>query len=364
MKILTVHRKLPIHIDDLVFEAKEGYKYIVPNHIATQFQNVPVVDLQPFINKKDVRGHVSYKNSRLFISRTGGIGDIFFIARVVQEIKKQYENVYTEFACSPRFSPAITSFLIPHVVDKYQNLIIPYPSYEKCDYFFTFEGFVEMNEDALTTNVYDLIAKDKFFIEIGNNHTVDLRLSSKWDEQAKELLDKVGNPPMIGMQMKASAILRTYPYPQQEKLIKMLKELGYKVLLLGRKDSIEEMLRVYKWDISNIIFPYTDEIKGSLELSAAFVKHCKALIAPDSAFVYIGDSFNIPTIGIYSPIASELRVAGLNVHAIETIDGCFNCGRHGVAPCPWSKDGWSPCLKAIEPEHILYLVKEIFNEKN
>jgi ADP-heptose:LPS heptosyltransferase len=164
------------------------------------------------------------------------------------------------------------------------------------------------------------------------------------------------------MQVNASAILRTYPYDYQNQLIKLFGKKGFKTLLLDHEESIISMIKAGIFDreaVEYIVTPYSKEITGSILLSIALVKRCKLLIAPDSFFVYVGDSFGIPTLGIYSPINSMLRAHGLNVYALDVVDGCYNCSKHTQSPCPWSKDTWSPCLKSIKPEYVDFAVSEI-----
>jgi ADP-heptose:LPS heptosyltransferase len=354
-------------MDDTVLHTRQGHSYIIPDHLATSFQNTPseMCTITPFENEKELKEKTNYTGKRLLINRTGGIGDFFFICRTVHEIKKQYKNVFAEFTCAPRYQNAITSLLMPHIIDKSNTILIPYPSYEMCDYFFTFEGFLEDTREASRVNAFDLVGRDKFFIDVGMNHTTPVNIPPVADEQAQELLKGITQP-MVGIQIKATAILRTYPTHQLLDLMHLLIEKGYKVVLIDKKPNIEALIQGglrKEGLLDKVILPYSDTIAGSLEVSAALIKHCHLLIAPDSSLVYIGDSLGTPTISLYGPVSSYLRAKGLNVYAIEAKGGCYNCYRHGSSGCPWSNDGWSCCLKKIRPDTIFNLAVDIIDGK-
>lgn len=366
MKLMTVKvPKVPITVDNEIITAKEGFQYIIPEHLASQFEGIPHMGLSDFVNEKELKQATDYTGKRLLVSRTGGYGDILFIARSLMEIKKNFKGVYIEFASAPRFSSIIKDFLYPYLVDEVSSILLPYTHYQRCDYFFTFEGIVEDNKKAEQVNAFELIAQDKFFVDIGNDHSVPLKIPAKYEEQAEEI-SKEWDSPVIGLQVKASAILRTYPYIYQNALISYLGEKGFKVLLLDKQDVIENYLAngTYNKELHKYILkPYSDKVKGSFSLNVALIKRCKMLVAPDSVFVYIGDSLGIPTMGIYTPVTSSLRVSGLNVYAWDVVDGCMNCNIHGTSPCHWSNNMWSPCLKSIKPDYVATAIFEILEGK-
>ena len=93
----------------------------------------------------------------------------------------------------------------------------------------------------------------------------------------------------------------------------------------------------------------------------ALVEKCSLVIAPDSAFIYIAESLGVPVIGLYGPFSSELRTKGLNVHTIESTGVCYNCCEHSAEPCRMSQDSGSPCLKAISPQMVLEVAKDILS---
>jgi len=364
VQILKAKAKIPIKLDDATITVREGFKYIIPNELKSTFESSPYFDVEEFLNTKEITEPVDFTGKRILAIRTGGYGDLLFIARSLLEIKKNFKNTYIEFACAPRFSALIKECLYPDIVDEVSFTLLPYPHYEKCDYFVSFEGIIEDNPAAMDTNAFELIAKTKFFIDIGLDHTVPLKIPSKYEEQVGELSKDWGDISVIAMQVKPSAIMRTYPYEYQNQLIKLLGKRGFPTLLLERQSSLDFMFKknIYDEEAKKyILTPYSDTIKGSLGLSITLVKKCKLLITPDSFLTYVGDSLGIPTLGIFSPIGSMFRVSGLNVYALDTYGdfSCYHCNIHSTSPCHWANDMWSPCLKAIFPEYVEYSVIEI-----
>ena len=361
MQILKAKNRVPVKIDDDIITVKEGYKYVVPNHLGVSFEGSPYFETEDFINKKEVPGPVDYTDKKITTIRTGGFGDLMFIARSLMEIKSKFKGTYIEFATAPRFSSLVREFFYPDIVDEVSTILLPYTHYEKCDYFVSFEGFIEDNKEACKTNAFTLIAEQKFFIDIGLDHTVPLKIPTKYLEQA-ETISSTWDSPVIAMQVKASAVLRTYPYPYQNRLIHLLGKRGFKVLLLDKQSNLEGMFKTEIYDkeaMEHILTPYSDNIPGSLGLSIALSQKSKMIVTPDSFFTYVGDSLGIPTLVIFSPVGSMFRASGLNVYALDVVEGCYNCAKHGISPCHWSNDSWSPCLKAVMPEFVEYSVFEI-----
>jgi len=363
MQIITSKMKVPIRIDDDIITVKEGYKYVVPNHLSASFEGSPYCEAVDFYNGKEVPGPVDYTGKRIIAIRTGGFGDLMFVARSLLEIKRKFKDTYIEFATAPRFSSLVREFFYPDIVDEVSIILLPYPHYEKCDYFVSFEGFIEDNPEAYKTNAFTLIANQKFYVDIGLDHTVPLKIPIKYVEQAEEI-SKEWDAPVIAMQVKASAILRTYPYPYQNRLIHLLGRRGFKVLLLEKQDNLEGMLKFGAYDeeaSKYILTPYSKNIQGSLGLSIALAQKSKMIVTPDSFFTYVGDSLGVPTIGIFTPVNSRYRAMGLNVYALDVVgeNSCGNCQLHSYSPCHWSNDTWSPCLKAILPEYVEYSIIEI-----
>ena len=86
-------------------------------------------------------------------------------------------------------------------------------------------------------------------------------------------------------------------------------------------------------------------------------------IAPDSMFIHIAGAFRIPTIGLYGPFPSALRMKYFTRSiGIDAKTNCSPCFKHSHHPC--DKGDPSPCMAMIQPKHILEAFDEITKEEN
>ena len=329
---ITAKNDCTFHLEGIDIRAKKGFQFITTHAVATIFLQSGQCEVDSFYNTKEIKEKIDFTGKKLLVARTGGLGDFFFILRTLIDIRKKYKDVSITFCCSPKYMSFLRTYFYPHVLTSIEPIIIKHNLFDNCDHFITFEGYIETERAGRKYNAFYL-ASQKFHKNISSDHHIELRLPPIYQEQAKELSKQWGRP-VIGMQLKASAQLRTYPYKYQKEVIKLMDKLGYDTLLLDNKENIEEVINL--WDeetMKYVKFPFNSTIKPSLDLTIALVPHCSLIIAPDSLFVYVGDSFNVPTIGLYSVVSSQLRAAGLNVYALETTgNNCANCGTMVISP--------------------------------
>jgi ADP-heptose:LPS heptosyltransferase len=376
MKLIMPTRKFTIEVDKTPIDMVPNKKYLCPNFfVENVFENnqmlQSIVRISNFINGKELVEHVDFTNKRLFISRTGGVGDFFFILRSVKQIKDKYKGVHVTFACAIRYM-SIVKCLFTGLVDDVISIPYTIAPYERCDYYFTFEDYIENNPDAKHINAFELMSR-RFHVDIEGSHSMPIHLYSKYYDQAKKVTEDWNieidpttlQKKLIGLQLTATAILRSYPIQYIAILIKRFYELGYKVLLLEKRKTIEEIYERPEMKDVRVLLPYNRDVEGSFELSVALAKECSLIIAPDSVFTYIADSLNVPVITLYSPFTSKLRAKNLNVYAIDVFEGCINCCKHSDMPCSYSNDmdGYSPCMKAIKPDFVSVLAQKILNGK-
>lgn len=361
MKLIRVKNKFTLYSDGVyLVEFKHGKEYIVPDGFVDSMRaNEPNVDkllqVKDFLNQKALTGPVDYTGKQLLVTRTGGYGDMFFLTRSVLEIKKTFSDVKVTFACGHRYLDLLQMFPI---FDKTMAIPIPVEEYERCDYFFTFEGYIETNPEACQVNAYELIAR-KFFITLPPDHHVPLTVPLRHLTDAETVI-REWTRPVVAIQPRATAQLRTWPIEHLGRLVKRLDQMGYDVLLLDREDVANDYAK--KIGIK-VLTPWTNGVKGSFGLCVALIRKCVLVICPDSVFTYVGDSLEVKTIALYGPFSSELRAKNLDVYAIEMPDGCYNCCAHTPFPCSRSVDGWSPCLKSITPEMVLSLADIVLKER-
>lgn len=363
MKLLKPKKFFEIDHGGFCIAFKPSFSYICPESFVDLIRSHPyygaLVNEGDFVNLKEVTSSVDYTNRKLLITRTGGIGDFFFILRSVKEIKDKYFGVNVTFCCGDKYV-SIVKTLFYHLIDNFLTIPPTIVDYDRCDYFFTFENFIELNPLAKKLNVFEFIAKNKFFIELTGGHNLEIKTYQKYNEQAGEIAS-TWTKLVIGIQPTATAVIRTYPIQYISIMVKMFNEMGYDVLFLEGKENVEPLLIHPSMKGVRVLLPFTKEIEGCFELSAVLAGKCKLIIAPDSVFTYVADSLGVPVIVLYSPFSSKLRADKLNVYAIDVPGACYNCCVHSYLPCKHSNDreGYSPCMKAIKPELVFGLAQKI-----
>jgi len=144
-----------------------------------------------------------------------------------------------------------------------------------------------------------------------------------------------------------------------ELALKMIKELGVKIVLVGdRKDSdLGESIRQHSdADIANLCG------KTSLTDLMALMRHFKLFITNDSGPMHIATAFGVPTLAIFGPTTKELGFFpyGKGHRVVEIKDlPCRPCALHGGKKCPL---GHFKCMGLITTDMVFEQAKEMLKE--
>lgn len=171
------------------------------------------------------------------------------------------------------------------------------------------------------------------------------------DKWAKLFLDKFrkNNNKIVGVQLKSSTWVRTWPPEEVIRFIRMLRYAGFTVVVIdngqfGFKDD----------GIINFVGGY------SIREVAAIVKQLDLMITPDSGLLHFSGHFRIPTIAIFGGSDPSCRIKYYPT-VIPISKGKESCEQW---PC-WShsyicnRGVPSPCISIIKAEEIFNIVKEI-----
>ena len=333
---------------------------------------------------------------KLFAMRHGGGGDILFMLTALIEIKRKYKNSRIGIAIreqymglvlqrierekerpdhidqknskelkefnTPRYlrrserekESILTSFSSDedNLINEFHSLPIPLDIWNQYHYHLTFENLIENNPDARKYNAYDLFMKQAG-LDIKQVPPQNKIPYIKIEENEKRFIHMefshlVNGRPKVGIQIKTSSPIRTYPPYNYINIGKKLVEKGYDVYLFGgnNENSLAEQL------IKEIGIGSYNVTQKNLRGSVVTASMMDFFIAPDSMFIHIAGAFNIPVIGIYGPFHSETRMKYMkNSVGIDVQCGCSPCFLHGHQSCP--KGDPSPCFTLITPKIIL-----------
>jgi ADP-heptose:LPS heptosyltransferase len=159
----------------------------------------------------------------------------------------------------------------------------------------------------------------------------------------------------VGIQVKASALCRSYPPHMTTELMSLLNKRDCEVFLFGAPGEVagdDYAGRVTNLTTKNLSF----------RQSCAVLATCDGVIAPDSSLCHVAGAFRLPTVALYGPFKWVERtkyhptIHGINGHA-----PCAPCHHHvrALRGNQWPADG--PCRKSgqcealanIEPRRVV-----------
>lgn len=339
-------------------------------------------------------------NKKLFAMRHGGGGDILFMLTALREIKRRYKDSSIGIAVREQYNELILkrterekerpdhidqknskdfkefkSFQYPrrserekesiltsfktdesdeeiNLIDNIYSLPVPLDIWNQYHYHITFENLIENNPEARRYNAYDLFMKQVGLDikQVPPENKIPIIQLGENEKRFKcmEFPHLTNGRPKVGIQVKTSSPIRTYPPYNYIAIGQRLVEKGYDVYLFGgtNENSLVEQL-----DKEIGIGSY-NVTQSNLRGSIVTASMMDFYIAPDSMFIHIAGAFKIPVVGIYGPFHSETRMKYMrNSVGIDIECGCSPCFLHGYQSCP--KGDPSPCFSLITPEIVL-----------
>jgi ADP-heptose:LPS heptosyltransferase len=375
MKIVTFDR--PFQIQTTALGA--GEPVLVPDGTAAKLANA-----YPFLVRvAAVDGHYHKYQGQpldgrsLLLVRHGGFGDLLFLTPLLRHLDKRYKHAGLAVACGRRYH---TVYLRnPHV-----RRIFTYPvklkDFVSYDYHLFYEGTLETSTDA-GLHAVDLMARHAGVDDVGDPrlvYDVEPALARKAKNILRnELKVKLGEP-TVGLHLRASSPIRTYPLDSSLLVAATLGAAGARVFLLGAEGDWEKT--VGRKLSPPAEFKNVDNLCGrfrTINHTAAFLSRLDLLIGPDSALVHFAGALDVPTVALYGPFPGAVRTK--YYPRCVTLEGryatspaeeeCAPCFKHGPLPCPKAgEDRASPCLRNLEPEAVIraavgILVKERMGTK-
>jgi ADP-heptose:LPS heptosyltransferase len=343
-----------------VFEA--GHSYVMAEDVEAQFRSVsgenlgmshPIEVIYRPYKGEDLTG------KRLMCWRTGGIGDMFFLAPVFRYLKNKYQGCFIRMASGCK-EPLEN---LPEIDELYP---MPFDSklLEDVDYHLMFQGIIESSNDkSKVTHAVDMFYS---YFSIDSTHlpaedkkprlvfTAD---EMKWLETECKNLGITEKDIVIGLQMESSAPLRNYPRDSLKIIVDVLaKEPNVKVILIGsgQQAAVGSFL---KGNYPNVINAVNYDVRKSIVL----INRYNVVIAPDSFIIQMAGALDKPQIGLYGPFSSEVRMKYFrNAIGMEPKVVCSPCYKHDYRAC--IKGFPSPCFSLVTPEDVLEAVDYLRNK--
>jgi len=295
---------------------------------------------------------------RLFIIRSGGIGDLMAVMVGVHILKEKYPDLKVVIGSAEMYRDMFEG---DPSIYKFFPKPYPFEELEKADYFLEFQGLVESGELSRKHNLYDLfLIRFKLEGVPDKEKTPKLFLNDKVDSEIEELFRRFkikNDSPIAGIQIKTSTIVRDYPLMYFRDMIQLLNSEGINTVVIGEPENKDDVINHLLCD-NEKSFDFTD-YGISLNHLFSIINHCDFIIGPDTSGLHIAGALEKPMVGLFGPIPSVLRLGYFkNAIGFDCKTKCAPCFRHGSNRCRFADQfgGYSPCMYLARPETVVDVV--------
>ena len=327
------------------------------------------------------------KLKRILIIKLTSLGDVILAIPSLKAIKENYPDSEVSLLISRRYASLF--YDCPYV-----NRIIPIEeSYKSLRYIrdissnlrrMSFDYIVDLQNNHVTHLITFLSLPHKSF---GFSRKLGFLLTSKtqfpydksvdplssqerilklmgitfkekklifWDTKSPDISRyRLSKDKFIGVNISAARKWETknWPLDNTKRFIDMVhKELkGYKVVLIGDKDSAQRALSLQSSLKQNVV---NLSGKTTLRELIAVIKNLNAFITPDTATLHLAQSLGIPTVALFGPTnPSAHTVRSPNLHIIVKQLSCSFCYK---PVCETYE-----CMSRISPSEVLTSLKEL-----
>lgn len=328
---------------------------------------------------------------KILILRFSSIGDIVLTTPVIRCLKKKFPNAEIHYATKKSFhsiiqhNPYISkvhllndSFMalvselkkerFDYVIDLHHNqrtlilkslLGVKSFSFDKLN----FEKWLMVNfkiNRLPDKHIVDRYLESCETLEVENDGEGLVYLISKQDEVDLKTLPEAFHNGYIGWVIGAKQNTKKFP---SEKIIRVINQLVYPVVLLGGKEDEAEGERIKK-AIANHELQITNACgKFSLNQSASLVRQAKVVVTNDTGLMHIAAAFKKPIISIWGNTIPEFGMSPYfgnhqipnSRFKITNLD-CRPCSKLGYDSCP---KGHFNCMNLHDEKLLAEKIKEM-----
>jgi ADP-heptose:LPS heptosyltransferase len=290
---------------------------------------------------------------KLFIWRTGGIGDICYASPLFSYLKKKYPTCHLSMATGCK-EPLEN---LPEI-DALYSMPFDVSLLNSSDYVMHFQGIIESQSEASKrTHASDMffsylgIDSLQFSAEDKRPRLVFTDTEKQWVESEFQKLQVQKDDYVVGIQVETSSPVRNWPKEKMATVVNILaREPKVKVVLIG--SAAQAVVGNFiKGNNTNVFVATSYTVRQSICLATRY----DLIVAPDSFMVQVAGGLEKPLIGLYGPFPSELRMKYFkNAIALEPKAVCTPCFTHDFRAC--IKGFPSPCFSLISPEDVLQAI--------
>lgn len=290
--------------------------------------------------------NTNYNGKILLLDHYMGVGDALWRTALHREIKRRFKGLKLYVSSQGNYWKLIyqNSPYIDKLVDRIGNP----PYIDGVDYYISDQKCCHV----ISSYSRELDALDALEIWAGleirdkSYHYVVTEDEQKW---ADKFLSKYSRP-IVGVQLKSSTWVRTWPPEQVMRLISMLRYNNITVIVMD-----------------NSSFGFKDE--GIINLAsgynirevAAVIQKVDLMVAPDSGLMHFSCFFNKPTIALFGGSDYKCRLkyytTAYPISKGKQVCDLYPCWSHAYI-CPKGVNP-SPCMDAIKADEVFEIVRQI-----
>lgn len=293
---------------------------------------------------KQFEGEINHSGKILLYDMFAGIGDVLWRTSLFKELKRRNPEIKLYVSSMGNYwKPMLQN---NSDVDKLVDRIGNPPYIDGIDYYVSDRACPHViSQYSREMDALDALEKWAGF-EIRDKSFV-YQITEDENKWANEFLGKYKRH-IIGIQLKSSTWVRTWPVEETIKLIRILRNNGINIVVMdngqfGFKD--DGIINLTGYNIREV---------------AAIIKNVDLMVTPDSGLMHFAGHFRVPTIVIFGGSDYSCRVKYFPT-VTPISKGNISCEQW---PC-WShsymcnKGIPAPCMSAIKAEEIFDMVRQI-----
>ena len=279
---------------------------------------------------------------KVAIHRGGGLGDVLLLTPGIHLLRRTFPEadiwVLTDARNERVFEHTGDASGVTDLMSSYDQA--PF------DAFVELAGYVELAADQ------GVHRSDLFAQALGFTGAESYRMwYTVTDEDREGIVGLVPDVPYVLLQRSGHLPKRNFSQDKLQVLLGIITAAGRHCVVVDN-------------DVSTL--PTTDGVtdlsgKTTVAQLGAVVERATVVVAFDSGVLHLANALSRPTVGLFGPVAPDVRVKGQpNCHII-TGNGYVGCGPCNDEGCKHPVEGGhSRCLSAIPPERIAGMVNNLW----
>lgn len=280
----------------------------------------------------------AHPNLRVLVVRNGGLGDILLTLPAIARLKHDFPDASVSYSTDPQRTRILSANPLITKVYGYPDAYSDAPF----GYVLDLGYWAEMAPGIERYHRSDIFAHAFGYDQVAD-YGFDYQVLPHEREWAQ---GQIGDKPTVAVQVSGTINRRCPPAEWMATLLQRLRSEGYRLVIFGEHGGDQ-------WDADL-------NLAGNSEMwrTFAILEQCVGVVAGDSGVLHAANALNRPVVGIFGPVAPQLRVRNQPLCRTVTANaavGCEPCNDHQLHQC----EGYPPCLVRINHDEVMAALQEV-----